>query len=150
VVPIGRGDQPALALDLGIRLDSAGLRVLVDDRVEATAGVKLTDAELLGMPWIVVVGRRSAEGVVEVRDRRRGTSAEVAVDDMVDVMAAKWLVPTTKLVETVSRSGGAGGQVDASQGGGGGRYRSCIGDDDNAAGRRLGPADPGRTSGPDH
>jgi prolyl-tRNA synthetase len=83
VVPVGRGDQLAHALDLADRLDVAGLRVLVDDRADASAGVKLTDAELLGMPWIVVVGRRAAEGVVEVRDRRAGTAAEVALDDVV-------------------------------------------------------------------
>src|SRR6266550_2141958 len=81
LVPVGRGDQLALALDLAGRLDAAGLRVLVDDRTDASAGVKLTDAELLGMPWIVVVGRRAAEGVVEVRDRRGGAAQEVAFGD---------------------------------------------------------------------
>jgi prolyl-tRNA synthetase len=78
VVPVGRGDQPGLALDLAGRLEAAGLRVLVDDRADASAGVKLTDAELLGMPWIVVVGRRAAEGVAEVRERRTGAAREVA------------------------------------------------------------------------
>src|SRR5215475_8087629 len=74
VVPVGRGDQLAHALGLADRLAAAGLQVLIDDRAEASAGVKLTDAELLGMPWVVVVGRRAAEGVVEVRDRHRGTA----------------------------------------------------------------------------
>ena len=82
VVPVGRGDQPAHARDLAARLDATGLRVLVDDRPDASAGVKLTDAELLGVPTIVVVGRRAGEGVVEVRDRRSGEAAEVALDDV--------------------------------------------------------------------
>jgi prolyl-tRNA synthetase len=82
VVPVGRGDQPAHARDLAERLADTGLRVLVDDR-EATAGVKLTDAELIGVPWTVVVGRRADEGVVEVRDRARGETDEVRMDDVV-------------------------------------------------------------------
>ena len=82
VVPVGRGDQPAHARDLAERLADTGLRVLVDDR-EATAGVKLTDAELIGVPWIVVVGRRADEGVVEVRDRARGETAESRLDEVV-------------------------------------------------------------------
>jgi prolyl-tRNA synthetase len=80
VVPIGRGDQPARAGELAARLDAAGLAVLLDDRPDASAGVKLTDAELLGMPWIVVVGRRAADGVVELRDRLAGTAVEVGPD----------------------------------------------------------------------
>ncbi len=47
------------------------------------AGVKLTDAELIGVPWTVVVGRRADEGVVEVRDRARGETSEVRMDDVV-------------------------------------------------------------------
>jgi prolyl-tRNA synthetase len=82
VVPVGRGDQPAHARDLAARLEGTGLRVLVDDR-ELSAGVKLTDAELLGVPHVVVVGRRSAEGVVEVRDRVTGEASESRLDDVV-------------------------------------------------------------------
>jgi prolyl-tRNA synthetase len=87
VVPVGRGDQPGFALDLGGRLAATGLRVLIDDR-DASAGVKLTDAELLGVPHVVVVGRRAAEGVVEVRDRATGAAAESRMDDVI------WAVTT--------------------------------------------------------
>jgi prolyl-tRNA synthetase len=80
VVPVGRGDQAAIAEQLAGTLVRAGRRVLLDDRPDASAGVKLTDAELLGMPWIVVVGRRAGDGVVELRDRRAGTATEVAID----------------------------------------------------------------------
>jgi prolyl-tRNA synthetase len=82
LVPVGRGDQPSYARDLGGRLEATGLRVLLDDR-DASAGVKLTDAELLGVPHVVVVGRRAAEGVVEVRARATGAAAEVTMDDVI-------------------------------------------------------------------
>jgi prolyl-tRNA synthetase len=82
VVPVGRGDQAAIAEELAGALVRAGRRVLLDDRADASAGVKLTDAELLGVPWIVVVGRRAGAGVVELRDRRTGGSTEVALADV--------------------------------------------------------------------
>jgi prolyl-tRNA synthetase len=82
VVPVGRGDQAAIAEDLAGTLVRAGRRVLLDDRADASAGVKLTDAELLGMPWIVVVGRRAGDGVVELRDRRTGATVEVPLTDV--------------------------------------------------------------------
>jgi prolyl-tRNA synthetase len=52
----------------------------VDDRAEASAGVKLTDAELLGMPTLVVVGRGLASGVVELVDRASGERTDIPVD----------------------------------------------------------------------
>jgi prolyl-tRNA synthetase len=63
-------------------LDAAGLSVLLDDRT-AMPGVKFADADLIGVPTIVVVGRGLANGVVEVKDRRTGERTEVAVDDAV-------------------------------------------------------------------
>ena len=68
--------------DLAAALSDAGLTVLLDDRT-ATPGVKFADAELLGVPTIVVVGRGLANGVVEVKDRVSGERVEVAVDDAV-------------------------------------------------------------------
>jgi len=68
-----RAGAEALAADL----DSRGHEVLLDDRT-ASPGVKFKDAELLGMPWIVVVGRGWADGVVELRDRFSGESREIA------------------------------------------------------------------------
>jgi prolyl-tRNA synthetase len=64
---------------LAAALDEAGLRVLLDDR-GVSPGVKFTDAELIGVPTVVVVGRGLASGVVEVRDRRSGERTDVAVD----------------------------------------------------------------------
>jgi prolyl-tRNA synthetase len=60
-------------------LDAAGVRVLLDDRA-ASPGVKFADAELIGVPTIVVVGRGLARGLVEVKDRRSGERTEIAVD----------------------------------------------------------------------
>ncbi|PWW23247.1 prolyl-tRNA synthetase [Geodermatophilus normandii] len=66
---------------LSDELVGAGLTVLYDDRPKVSPGVKFKDAELLGMPTIVTVGRGLAQGVVEVRDRATGERAEVPVAD---------------------------------------------------------------------
>jgi prolyl-tRNA synthetase len=58
------------AAELAAELDGAGVEVLYDDRPRVSPGVKFADAELLGAPVLVVVGRGLAEGVVEVRLRR--------------------------------------------------------------------------------
>jgi prolyl-tRNA synthetase len=67
------------AAELAGDLDRMGVDVLLDDR-QSSPGVKFKDAELLGVPWIVVVGRGWAEGVVELRNRFSGQTREVAVD----------------------------------------------------------------------
>lgn len=65
------------ATALADELDRLGVEVLLDDRT-ASPGVKFKDAELLGVPWIVVVGRGWADGVVELRDRFTGQTSELA------------------------------------------------------------------------
>ena len=57
-------------------LEASGLEVLFDDRPKVSPGVKFADAELIGVPRIVIVGRGAAEGVVEVWDRRSGERTE--------------------------------------------------------------------------
>jgi prolyl-tRNA synthetase len=64
---------------LSAELVAAGLTVLYDDRPKVSPGVKFKDAELLGMPVIVTVGRGLAEGAIEVRDRATGAREEVPV-----------------------------------------------------------------------
>ncbi|MEU5212060.1 proline--tRNA ligase [Streptomyces sp. NPDC020742] len=88
VVAAGKAKQTELALEVGERLGAAGLRVLVDDRPGVSPGVKFTDAELLGVPTIVVAGRRAAEGVVEVKDRRTGEREELTVEEAVARLSA--------------------------------------------------------------
>ncbi|MGY1847274.1 MULTISPECIES: proline--tRNA ligase [unclassified Blastococcus] len=65
---------------LAQELVGQGLTVLYDDRPKVSPGVKFKDAELLGMPTIVTVGRGLAEGVVELRDRKSGEREEIPVD----------------------------------------------------------------------
>ncbi|WP_030802559.1 proline--tRNA ligase [Streptomyces sp. NRRL S-337] len=88
VVAAGKAKQTELALEIGDLLGDAGLRVLVDDRAGVSPGVKFTDAELLGVPTIVVAGRRAGEGVVEVKDRRTGEREELTVEEAVARLSA--------------------------------------------------------------
>jgi prolyl-tRNA synthetase len=67
---------------LAAELDVSGLRVILDDR-PATPGVKFADAELIGVPTILVVGRGLSIGVVEIKDRATGERTEVPVDGAV-------------------------------------------------------------------
>jgi prolyl-tRNA synthetase len=75
------GDITAAATTIADALERAGMRVLLDDRVGVSPGVKFKDAELLGMPSIVVAGRGVANGMVEVRNRISGATNEVAIAD---------------------------------------------------------------------
>jgi len=76
------------ATELAGELDRLGLEVLLDDR-KASPGVKFKDAELLGVPWIVVVGRGWADGTVELRNRFTGENREIAVGTAaLDISAA--------------------------------------------------------------
>ncbi|MFD9783972.1 proline--tRNA ligase [[Kitasatospora] papulosa] len=83
VVAAGKALQTELALDVSEKLNAAGLRVLVDDRAGVSPGVKFTDSELIGVPKILVAGRRSAEGVLELKDRRTGEREELTVDEAI-------------------------------------------------------------------
>ena len=68
------------ATELAADLDRLGVEVLLDDR-QASPGVKFKDAELIGVPTIVIVGKGLADGVVELRDRRSGERRNVPVAD---------------------------------------------------------------------
>ncbi|GID32741.1 proline--tRNA ligase [Paractinoplanes brasiliensis] len=87
IVAAGKDGQVAAALALAEELVASGLRVLVDDRPNLSAGVKFTDAELIGVARTVVVGRRLTEGFVEFRDRRTGERNDVARTDIPRVIA---------------------------------------------------------------
>ena len=71
------------AESLALELEANGLRVLFDDRRAASPGVKFNDAELIGVPTIVVVGKGLATGVIEVKDRKSGERTDVPVADIV-------------------------------------------------------------------
>ncbi len=88
LVAAGKGEAIATAAtDLATELDQAGISVLVDDR-PVSPGVKFADAEILGMPTIVVVGRGLADGVLELRDRRTGEREDIDVADAVGRVVA--------------------------------------------------------------
>ena len=77
------------AAQLSADLETAGLRVMYDDRRGVSPGVKFKDAELIGVPTIVVVGRGLADGVVEVKDRRSDERRNVALADAVAEIVAE-------------------------------------------------------------
>ncbi len=87
VIAIGKAGQQEAAEQLGESLERAGLRVLLDDR-GTSAGVAFTDADLLGVPTIVVVGKGLASGEIEVKDRRSGERRTVALDAAVTELLA--------------------------------------------------------------
>jgi prolyl-tRNA synthetase len=75
------------AEELAAGLDRLGFEVLLDDRT-VSPGVKFKDAELLGVPWIVVVGRGWADGTAELRNRFTGETRDIAVGTAVADIAA--------------------------------------------------------------
>jgi prolyl-tRNA synthetase len=70
------------AEQLVAKLEAGGKEVLFDDRRKVSPGVKFGDAELIGVPLIVVVGKSVADGEVEVWDRRTGDRQKVALDEV--------------------------------------------------------------------
>ena len=65
------------------KLDTEGISVMFDDRKSVSPGVKFNDAELLGMPWIVVVGKKLSEGLVEVKNRKTGERQDIEISKIV-------------------------------------------------------------------
>jgi prolyl-tRNA synthetase len=89
LVATGKDDAVFTAADrIAGELQAAGVRVLYDDRPKVSPGVKFKDAELIGVPTIVVVGKGLADGTVEIRDRRSGERDEVGVDEVVARLTA--------------------------------------------------------------
>jgi prolyl-tRNA synthetase len=86
VVAAGKDEQVFAAAErIAHELDRQGVEVLYDDRGgKVSPGVKFKDAELIGIPTIVVVGKGLADGVVEVKDRASGARENVAADHVVD------------------------------------------------------------------
>ena len=84
--------KDAVAFDVGEKLsadlEAVGLEVLFDDRPKVSPGVKFGDAELIGVPQIVIVGRGAADGQVELWDRRTGERELVTVAEAVARLTA--------------------------------------------------------------
>ena len=71
----------AYADELSASLEAAGVQVLLDDRPKTSPGVKFGDAELLGVPTILVIGRGFKDGVLELKDRRSGEAREISAEN---------------------------------------------------------------------
>jgi prolyl-tRNA synthetase len=89
LVAAGKEDQLAAAEKLATEFAAAGVRVLLDDRAGVSVGVKFKDAELIGVPLIVVVGRGLVDGLVELRNRASGERADVALHAVVAIIAKR-------------------------------------------------------------
>jgi prolyl-tRNA synthetase len=76
----------SFAESFATQLEAAGLRVIYDDRRQASPGVKFKDSELIGVPTIVVVGKGLADGVIEIKDRRTGERTTVAIAQALDAV----------------------------------------------------------------
>ena len=84
VIATGKEDDVfAVASQLSAELEATGLEVLLDDRPKVSPGVKFGDAELVGIPTILIVGKGLAEGLVEVWDRRSDKRTQVPVAEAV-------------------------------------------------------------------
>ena len=84
IVATGKEDKPfEVAEQIAKDLEAKGLEVLLDDRREASAGVKFKDAELIGISKIIIVGKSLTDGKVEVRDRKSADKQEVVLADVV-------------------------------------------------------------------
>lgn len=87
IVPINmkNEDQENLSLSIEKKLQDAGLETLLDDRKER-AGVKFADSDLIGIPIRVTVGKKAADGIVEIKLRKTGETVEVREDELVNTI----------------------------------------------------------------
>ena len=89
IVATGKEDKPFdVAEKIGAELENLGITVLLDDRRDSSAGVKFKDAELIGAPIIVVVGKALEQGNVELRIRKSGEKSESTVESAVSTVAS--------------------------------------------------------------
>jgi prolyl-tRNA synthetase len=88
---VATGKDPVVfetATKLADELTTAGVRVLYDDRLKVSPGIKFKDAELIGVPTILIIGKGLVNGTVEIRDRRSGDTEEVPVGEAVKRLVA--------------------------------------------------------------
>ena len=88
IVAAGKDDIVfEVAEKLASDLEATGTDVLLDDRPKLSPGVKFADAEILGVPHIVIVGRGAAEGQVEYWNRRTGEKSDISLDQVSGILA---------------------------------------------------------------
>ncbi len=87
VVAAGKDESVfEVAADLAASLESEGHEVLYDDRRKLSPGVKFADAEILGVPHIVIVGRGAADGIVEYWNRRTGERTDMPLAEVAGLL----------------------------------------------------------------
>jgi prolyl-tRNA synthetase len=91
IVPVNVKDQKSMdvAEEMYAVLEEKGFEVLMDDR-EERAGVKFKDADLIGIPWRIVIGEKNLkEGMVEIKERKTGVVEKVKVEEAIEKIAKK-------------------------------------------------------------
>jgi len=89
LVATGKAEEVfAKAAELTDALAAQGMAVIYDDRRKVSPGVKFKDAELIGVPTIVIVGKGLEAGTIEIKDRATGDRREVPVDQIVDAIVS--------------------------------------------------------------
>ena len=91
VLPVSVKDVKSMdvAEEMYAALEEKGFEALLDDRDER-AGIKFKDADLIGIPWRIVIGEKNLkEGVVEIKERRTGVVEKVKVEEAVEKIARK-------------------------------------------------------------
>jgi prolyl-tRNA synthetase len=90
VVATGKAEEVfAKSAELSDALAARGIQVIYDDRMKVSPGVKFKDAELIGVPTIVIVGKGLEAGTIEIKDRATGDRREIPVDQIVDAVVAE-------------------------------------------------------------
>ncbi len=90
IIAAGKDELPFEAAEkLALEAEKFNLSVILDDRAKVSPGVKFADAELIGVPWIIICGRGVAEGEVELWNRRSGERVQVKLESAVAELLAK-------------------------------------------------------------
>jgi prolyl-tRNA synthetase len=89
IIAAGKDEEPFKAAEaLAVEAEGRGLTVMLDDRAKVSPGVKFADAELIGVPWIIICGRGVSEGQVELWNRRTGERTQVQLESAVEKLLA--------------------------------------------------------------
>jgi prolyl-tRNA synthetase len=90
IIAAGKDELPFEAAEkLAAEAEKFNLSVILDDRAKVSPGVKFADAELIGVPWIIICGRGVADGEVELWNRRSGERVQVKLDSAIAELLAK-------------------------------------------------------------
>lgn len=90
IIAAGKDELPFEAAEaLAKEAEKLNLSVILDDRAKVSPGVKFADAELIGVPWIIICGRGVADGEVELWNRRSGERVQVKLESAVAELLAK-------------------------------------------------------------